>query len=88
MSQYDLIKELFGNLSDKVDNLQTKQDAKSTEDRLTAEIKELKTLYMEQQKTLARHDGHFNTIKIFTTTGVASLIAFYSWVVSIVEKIK
>lgn len=85
-SQSDFIKSLFINLNEKVDQLQTKDDAKILEERLLSEIKDIKDLYLEQQKTILEHKGYFNTIKIFATTGVASLIAFYSWIISLVDK--
>lgn len=85
-SQSDFIKSLFIKLDEKVDKLQTKEEAKDFEDRLLLEVKELKGLYLEQQKVLTDHKSYFTTIKILTTTGIASLLAFYSWIISVIDK--
>ena len=52
---------------------------------LGLENKEIKEDIEETKTALIKHEGYFTMIKVFVTTGVASLIAFYSWILSIIN---
>lgn len=97
-TDFEFIKRLFIEIDAKVEKLQARTDSKldNLEEKILSEIKELRMELtgsynilekdvQENKISINKHDGHFNTIKIFTTSGIASLIAFYTWIVSVVQ---
>lgn len=97
----DFIKSLFVDINKKVENSQIRTEEKIdlVEEKLISEIKDFRNSLSNQQKEIEdrlaacekkvdKHDGHFTTIKIFFTSGIASLIGVYYWAVSVVDKLR
>lgn len=96
----EFIKSLFLDIDGKVDKLQLRAERVDTQtESLLAEVRELKASIQsyqvsvsndltEAKSVLIKHEGHFNTLKIIATSGVAAIVGLYSWVVSFMNSIK